>query len=217
MNSKKLYYILIGVVVLLVGGLVGGAYGSNMLLQGQAQKLVDARSKSAALELQQAQLAKAKASVIKYDLIGKVAKSVVPQDKNQAQTVRELVTIANKNGIKLANISFPSSTLGTAPVPGPVASGAAPATPATPATPKTDTTNLSQLLPLKTISGVYTLQIVVQSDSAATIPYDKFISFLADLENNRRTALVSGITLSPDAKDATKVSFALNLDEYIKP
>jgi hypothetical protein len=217
MNSKKLYYILTGVVALLVIGLVGGAYGANTLLQGQAQKLVDARSISAALELQQTQLTKAKASIVKYDSIGKVAKSVVPQDKNQAQTVRELVAIAGNNGIKLSTISFPSSTLGnkTAPAATAPAAGGAAATPAPAAAGSTQ--NLSQLTPLPAISGVYTLQIIVQSDATSPIPYSKFISFLADLEGNRRTALVSGITLTPDTKDPTKVSFTLNLDEYIKP
>ncbi len=217
MNSKKLFYLLLGVVCLLISGLIGGAYGANVILQGQAKKLVDARSVSAALEQQQAQLTKAKASVIKYDSIGKIAKSVVPQDKNQAQTIRELVAIADKNGIKLAAISFPSSTLGTVVAPvvaAPGASGSAPQ-PAVPA--PNPTQNLSQLTPLKTINGVYTLQIIVQSDNTTPIRYDKFISFLADMESNRRTALVSGITLTPDVKDPTKVSFALNLDEYIKP
>ncbi len=216
MNSKKLYYILLGVVVLLVIGLLGGAYGANLLLQGQAQKLVDARSISAALDLQQSQLIKAKASVVKYDSIGKVAKSIVPQDKNQAQTIRELVDIANKNGIKLASITFPGSTLGTTTTPAPAAGGsAAPA--ATPAAPRAGGPNLSQLTPVQAISGVYILQITVQSDSAAAIPYNKFISFLADLENNRRTALVSGISISPDAKNSDRVSFSLNLSEYVKP
>lgn len=214
MNSKKLFYILAGVVGLLVIGLVGGAYGANMLLQGQAQKLIDARSQSAALEQQQIQLAKAKASVAKYSAIGQIAKSVVPQDKSQAQTVRELVDIANKNSIKLASVSFPSSTLGAA-TPVAPATGTT-ATPAPSATTKV-TPNLSQLTPLKTISGVYTLEIIVQSEPTAPIPYEKFIAFLSDLESNRRTALVSGITLTPDAKDGKKVSFTLTLDEYIKP
>lgn len=214
MNSKKLFYILLGSVALLIIGLIGGAFGADKLLQGQAQKLVSARSASAALDLQQSQLTKAKASVAKYESIGQVAKSIVPQDKNQAQTVREIVSIANKNGIKLANISFPSSTLGNAAVPvAPAAGGSTPTAPA--ASPKTS--NLSQLTPVTTISGVYTLQIIVQSDTQSTIPYEQFIGFLSDLENNRRTALVSGITLTPDLKDAKKVSFTLNLEEYIKP
>ena len=211
MNSKKLYFILLGAVILLAGGLIGGAYGANILLQGQADKLAEARSNIAALQKQQSQLAKAKADVKKYQSIGTTARSIVPQDKNQAETVRELVKIANQNGIKLANISFPSSTLGA------ILAPTAATTPAPISVPPVSKTNLSQLLPVKTISGLYTLQIIVQSDPTAAIPYDNFIAFLDGLEHNRRTALVSGITLQPDSKDPKKVSFTLNLDEYVKP
>jgi hypothetical protein len=157
---------------------------------------------AAALELKQAQLTKAKADVAKYSDISTVARSVVPQDKSQAQTVRELVSIADNNGIKLTTISFPSSTLG-----------------GTVGKPSTGTggPNLSQLAPVKSISGVYTLQIIVQSDAQNPVPYEQFTQFLQDLEHNRRTALVSSINITPDAKDATKVSFSLNVDEYVKP
>jgi hypothetical protein len=214
MNSKKLYFILVGIVILLAAGLIGGAYFANTLLLGQSKNLIDAKSKSAALELQQTQLTKAKSNVAKYDAISKVARSVVPQDKNQAQTVRELVAIADKNSIKLGNISFPSSTLGATAAPGATGAGA---TPAPTPTANTNTPNLSQLTPLKSISGVYVQQIIVQSNTLSPIPYEKFVTFLSDLEHNRRTALVSGISLQPDVKDPTRISFTLNLDEYIKP
>jgi len=202
MTSKKLFYILVVIIVLMTGSLVGGAYGASILLQKESQKLVDIRTTAAALDQQQIQLTKAKNSVAQYQEIGKIAENIVPQDKSQAQTVRELVDIAQKNNIKLASISFPTSTLGTA-----AAAGAKTTTKA----------DLSQLTPVKTLPGLYTLQIIVQSDAKATIPYDKFIAFLNDLEHNRRTALVSSISLTPDPKNASRVSFTINLDEYIKP
>lgn len=204
----------------MAASLIGGAYGANQLLLVQSHKLVTIRSEEAALEKQQVQLRKAKANVTKYDSISQVARSVVPQDKSQAQTVRELVKIADKNNIKLASITFPSSTLGVGAVPGAGAgTGAAGASAgaATPVPTNSKTSDLSQLLPVKTISGLYTLQISIQSDPTISIPYDKFIAFLSDLEANRRTALVSNIALIPDTKDPTKVSFILNLDEYVKP
>jgi hypothetical protein len=43
------------------------------------------------------------------------------------------------------------------------------------------------------------------------------LDFLKGLENNRRTALVSDITITPDSKNSSNVSFNLTLDEYIKP
>lgn len=200
MTSKRLYFILLGVISLLVVGFIGGAYGASLILQQQAQAILQARSKGASLEQQQIQLNRAKASITKYQEVGNIAKSVVPQDKDQAQAIREIVNIAAANGVHLGTITFPTSTLG-----GTGAGAAAGAG------------KLSQLKPAPGINGVYTLQITAQSDSARPADYNKFISFLAALERNRRTALVSGINLQPDAKNPNLVSFTLTIDEYIKP
>ncbi len=212
MNSKRLYFIMLAAVCLLVVGLVGGAYGASSFLQTESQAVVKARSKAAALEQQQTQLAKAKASIVKYQSVGNIAKSIVPQDKDQAQAVREIVKIANENGISLSTLTFPTSTLGAGVAP----AGTPGATPAPAAAPAAGP-NLSQLKPAVGIAGVYILQITVQSDATRPIPYAKFVDFLAGLERNRRTALVSAVSLQPDAKDPSQVSFTLTIDEYIKP
>jgi hypothetical protein len=200
MTSKRLYYVLLASICLIIVSFIGGAYGASTLLQKQSQTLVSARSKSASLEQQQTQLNKAKASINKYQEVGSIAKSIVPQDKDQAQAVREIVNIAADNQIKLGTITFPSSTLGTGTTPTSAA-----------------TSKLSQLKPAVGITGVYTLQITVQSDSARPTSYDKFVQFMSALERNRRTALVSSLILQPDAKDPSLVSFTVTIDEYIKP
>jgi hypothetical protein len=199
MTSKRFYYVMIGILSLMVVGFIGGAYGVNVFLQKQSLSVVDARSRSASLEQQQTQLSVAKASITKYQEVGQIAKSIVPQDKDQAQAIREIVNIANANGINLGTITFPSSTLGA------IGAGAASAG------------NLSQLKPAAGIGGVYTLELTVQSDSSKQVTYNQFIQFLAALEHNRRTALVSGLVLQPDSKNASLVTFTLTIDEYIKP
>ena len=211
MNSKKLYYIMIGLVGLMAVGLIAGAFGASSILATQSQGLTKARSKSMALDQQQSQLSTAKASIKKYQEVSDIASSIVPQDKDQAQTVREIVKIASQQGISLGAITFPSSTLG-----GTAASGSASGT-ATKPSPSASATKLSQLLPVKGLNGVYTLKITVQSDSTKPTDYNKFISFMSALEHNRRTALVSAISLQPDSKDSSKVGFTLTIDEYIKP
>jgi len=199
MNSKRMYYILSGLLGLTVLGFIGGAYGISTILQSQSKSVIDARSKMASLEQQQIQLSVAKASITKYQDVGEIAKNVVPQDKDQAQAIREIVNIAAANGVNLASITFPSSTLG--------ATGAG----------ANAGSKLSQLKPAAGIGGVYTLQLTVQSNSAKPIPYAKYVEFLSALERNRRTALVSGMTVQPDSKDPSLVSFILTIDEYIKP
>ena len=197
MNSKRLYIVLLSVIALLALGLLGGAYAVSQLLSGQSKDLVDKRLQIAVLNQEQTELTKAKKDIEKYQSLAVIAESVVPQDKDQAQTVRQIVSIANSSGISLSSITFPSSTLGAS-----VASSK---------------DSLSQLTPVKGISGVYDLQITVQSDASKPVAYDKFLSFLDALEHNRRTALVSNISIQPNTLNRNNVSFNLVLDEYIKP
>lgn len=193
MTAKRLYILLWGAVGLSVVVLFLSVYLTNTVLQNKSKDVVKARAKSMVLDQKQQQLSKARADIAKYQGLADIAKSIVPQDKDQAQTVREIVGIAQANGIRLGTISFPTSSLGTK-------KGA-----------------LSQLAKVKDIPGVYTLEITIQSDSTSPPAYSQFIAFLDGLEHNRRTALVNGITLVPEAGDPNKISFTLNLSEYIKP
>jgi hypothetical protein len=193
MTAKRLYFLLWGAVGLSVIVLLLSIYLVNSFLQSKAQDVTKARAKSMVLDEKQRQLTKARADIAKYQSLADIAKSIVPQDKDQAQTVREIVKIAQDNGIKLGTISFPSSSLGD------------------------KKTALSQLTKVKDIPGVYSLEITIQSDSTAPASYSSFLNFLDDLEHNRRTALVNGISLVPETGDPTKVTFTLNLSEYIKP
>ena len=195
MNSKKLYYLMLSLVGLMIVGLIGSAYGVDKLLTAESQQLVAARLKVATLDRAQQDLYKAKQDIKKYQELANIARSVVPQDKDQAQTINQVVAIAQANGITLSSISFPTSSLGA------VKGG----------------TSLSQLTPVKDIKGVYNLQLTVQTDASKPVPYAKFISFLDALEHNRRTALVQSVTIQPNTKDRSTLSFSLVLDEYIKP
>jgi hypothetical protein len=193
LTAKRLYFLLWGAVCLSVVVLLLSVYLTNSLLQGKAKDVSRARAKSMVLDQKQQQLTKARADIAKYQELAQIAKAIVPQDKDQAQTVREIVKIAQDSGIKLGTISFPSSTLGD------------------------KKSALSQLTKVKDISGVYSLEVSIQSDSTAPASYNSFLNFLDALEHNRRTALVNGITLVPEAGDPTKVTFTLNVSEYIKP
>jgi hypothetical protein len=194
MNSKRLYFTMLGAIGVLTIGLLGGAYTVNKLLDSQSRQLIDERKQVKVLDAEQTELAKAKQDIKKYNELADIAKSVVPQDKDQAQAVRQIVDIANANGVALSSITFPASSLATK-----------------------GKVQLSQLLPVKGISGVYSLQLTVQSDQSHPVPYNQFINFLASLEHNRRTALVSSITIQPNSKDRSTLSFTLVLNEYIKP
>lgn len=174
------------------------AYGANAVLQKQSDTLVGLKASNLATENERAQLVKNKADIAKYHDLNEIAKSVVPQDKDQAQAVREIVNIANQSGInKLSSIAFPPSTLGGT---------------------KVKTSNgLTQVTPVKGVPGVYDLQITITQANTDPVPYSSFTNFLTKLEQNRRTAQVSNITVQPDAKNPNMVSFTLVIDEFIKP
>jgi hypothetical protein len=199
MKAKQLYIVLISLLCLLGVGLFGLAYGTNKLLSSQATKLSTLRADSDVLDTLQSTLARNKKDIVKYGELNTIAETVVPQDKDQAEAVREIVNLAAQSGIsKLSSITFPSSTLGTL------------------GGPKVNP-NLTQLTPVIGMPGVYLLQITVTQDSSTRVSYGSFISFLQKLEQNRRTAQVSAITVTPDQIHHDQVGFTLVINEYIKP
>lgn len=206
MTSKRLRWLLLGLISLLFIGLVAGTYQANSLFKSRASKLVSLKAKSLALASEQQSLVQAKKDIATYSDLMKIAKSVVPQDKDQAQAVREIVNIAASYGVSLATISFPASTLGSSS-----------AAPASASASSATSTSLSQLLAVKNIPGVYQLQITVVGDSTKPVAYDKFISFLSALEHNRRTAQVVTIAIQPNVLNRSLLTFSLTLNEYIKP
>ena len=214
--SKRLNLALIGVIGLLLAGLAGGAYGANTLLSSRAAKLTNLKAKSLALAQEQLSLVNAKKDIKTYAGLEQIARAVVPEDKDQAEAAREIVNIAGANGVSLAAINFPASTLGTS------SSGNAAATTTTPsagtaANANSSVNKFSQLLPVKNIPGVYDLQIVVRGDPNQPVQYNAFINFLGALEHNRRTAQISTITLQPNSTNPNLLTFSLTLNEYIKP
>jgi hypothetical protein len=198
MSSKRIFWIQIAVLLLLVGSIFAAAYFVHGMLVKQSDTIKNQRLQIQTLDAESTALTKAKKDVVKYQDLALIAKNIVPQDKNQAQTVREIVNIAASKGVKIGSITFPTSSLGSAP--GVIKGG-----------------GQSQLIPVPGLAGVYNLQLTVQSSSGETVPYSRFIAFLDGLEHNRRTALVTSITLTPDANNPNNVGFNLTLDEYIKP
>ncbi|MBC7581854.1 hypothetical protein H7097_03245 [Aeromicrobium sp.] len=214
MSTKRVYYIMIGLVAVLFIGVIGGTYQVNSLLKSKAKHLVDLKLQSQVIASQQTGLQNAKKQVAQYAGFEATAKAIVPQDKDQAQAVLEITKLAAASGItRLSSVTFPLSTLGGV-------AGAGASTPPSGAAPSTASpkTSLTQLLPVKGGSaGLYSLQITIQQTSEATIPYSQFITFLEKLEQNRRTAQVSSIVLQPDNLRPNMVAFTLVINEFIKP
>ena len=210
MSPKKYFYVLTGGFILTVLLIIGGAVGGNSILQKQSKRLSDLKVENAAIEMQQTALLQAKKDVEKYSELESIVKSVVPQDKDQAKTVREIVQIAANNNIPVKSITFESSTLGT------IAPKAA--TPSADAdksaAPKPAQPTVSQVKPVEGIPGVFTLPVKVES--AGKVSYQDFLKFMESLEKNRRTAHVDAISLEP-SENGKNVTFNITLNAYVKP
>lgn len=193
MTAKRLHLILWSAFGVLILGLLGTTYGVSKMLQTKSDQLATSRALASQLSAQQVGLQKSKRDIARYADLEKITKAVVPQDKDQAQAVREITNIASSNNIALTTISFPSSTLGST------------------------TPNLSQLTPVTNIPGVYNLQITIGNNANNTVTFNQLDAFLRGLENNRRTAAVSSLSIQPQAGSANRLTFTLIINTYIKP
>lgn len=213
MTPKKMYLFLVAVTALLSLSILGGAYGVKSLLQTKSEQLVSLRAQQASYSEQQVGLTRANKDIAEYSELYSIAKSIVPENKNQAEAVRQIVKLAADNSVSLGSISFPSSTLGS--TPGSAATGANSLSPA----PKVNDSAaaLSQLTPVVGSPGVYVMPITVSSNTQQPSTYPQLINFLADMERNRLTAEVTTISILPAAGSSSRLSFTLTVNTYIKP
>ncbi len=211
MNSKRFYYLMIGLTCLLAVAIIGSAFFANMLLKQQSKKLYSLKLTSQVLDQQQIGLAQAKRDIKKYSDLKKEAQAIVPQDKDQAEAVREIIKIAKSTGVNISSIAFPTSTLGNSPV---KSSASTNTTPSPTTAKKTPTVSQTQLVP--GLKGVYLMPITIE-DATTAVPYTNFINFLDKLEQNRRTAQVSSVNIQPTVTDPGLVNFTLIVNTYIKP
>lgn len=204
MSTKKVYWVMVGVNVFLVLAIMSSVVLGDRLLKKQSDIIINQKLESTVLEKEQVALQQAKIDLEKYSELRQIAKQIVPQEKDQALTTREIVALAEKAGVRIGSVGFPSSTLG------------APTAKSTTGTAPTSSA-ISQAKPVTGITGLLELQITVVSDTARPSSYNQIINFLGYLEKNRRTAQVSQISIQPDARDNSLLNFTLTLTVYIKP
>jgi hypothetical protein len=210
LSPKRLYFVLIGVIATLGLMSIGAAVlGSSMLTQ-KNQKLTELKLESEVLVRQKQDVITAKANIQKYEELESLTKQIVPQEKDQAKTVREIVRFANSGDVPIQSISFPASNLGKQAAPAPKTQDKEASAASAPAAPP-----VTQVQPVSGLNDVFEMEVVVTSGAGSN--FDSLINFLKDLESNRRTSQVSLMTITPDGKDRTKLSFTINFKVYIKP
>lgn len=200
MTPKRMFFAMLGVVVLLLALCGVSTYFAQKLIVDQGSKLTAHKLEQEVLDRQVTSLQQAKQDIAEYESLELIARSVVPQDKDQARTVLELVQIASRHSITITGVTFPDSQLGQG-------SGKK----------KTADPKLTQLTPLDSPKGVYAMEIMIETDPDDPVSYEQLVGFLDSLENNRRTAQVTNISINPDSDNRNIVTFALSLTSYVKP
>ena len=178
-------------------------YFGNKSLVEESHKLVDLKATNQTLESQQTNLISAQRDIEKYSNVEEITNSIVPQDKDQARAVREVIALAKQSGFEIRSITFPTSNLGV----GTPSSGGA--------TGSTAPAPISQAVPVKGISGVYSLEATIVP--TGPVQYSQFLQFLKKLENNRRTSQVSSIRIEPQENNPGTISFTLKINLFLKP
>lgn len=208
-NSKQAFFAMFGLAILLL--IVAGFITSFGLgeLKKKGSELTKLKTTQAVLEKRQADLVKAKQDIKKYEELEKISKAIVPQEKDQAVTVREIVAIAQQSGIPLESVQFPSSDLGAIKSKKPAKSKSKAKSSVDP--------NKTQLSEVPETTGLYAMEITVKSSTNHAVPYNKLLEFLERLEQNRRTAHVTNISINPSEDNRNLVTFTISLNVYIKP
>jgi len=207
MSSKRIFFVMILGIVVLIGLCVAGTYFANKMILSEGTQLKELKLEDTVSQKQIVSLQQAKKDIEEFAELEKIAKAVVPQEKDQARTVLELVNLANESGITIQSVTFPDSELGDIKKSGGAADKKG----------TVNNTNTTQLTPINGLKGAYTMEITVTSDPKIPVNFDKLIAYLEKLETNRRTAQVSSINVVPEENDRSVVTFTLTLNSFVRP
>jgi cell division protein FtsB len=215
LNSKNIRLMLMGGLALSIVVFLAIAYFGLSVLSGKSQSMVNLKAQSQAAENELASLEQTKKQVQKYAYFKDVAKTVIPNDKDQAAAVLEISQMANDTGINLQSITFPASTLGLS---------AATTTTQDATSSSAKSTAITQAKPVTGIPGLYSLELTITPDTSNNLPpdrqvtYAKMLDFLNRIENNRHTAQITQVTIDTGVGgNPNALGFNLVVNIFIKP
>jgi hypothetical protein len=217
MSPRRFRLVLLGVLALCVIAFLLIFFAGVSLLKSKSQAMVDLKLKNKTADAQLTNLAISKKDIEKYSYFKDIARTVIPNDKDQAQAVLDIFQLAQQSGIGIQSITFPISNLG---LKTPTSSGTS--------TTGTDATSgsaaskaISQALPVSGIPGLYAIGLTIAPSNGPTVPaaqqvtYPKMLDFLSRIENNRRTAQITQVNIQNGS--TTGLNFSLVINIFIKP
>lgn len=213
MSNQKLRLVLLALLSFMAVTFLATALFSKDLLNQKSQTMVGLKLETKNLETQLSSLSQSKKTVEQYAYFNDVAKTVLPNDKDQAQAVIDIFEMAKQSGLSLSSITFPSSNLSNK-------TGAADAKSADPKA------LISQAKPVEGIAGLYGVELIITPQigtgvTADKLPtYGKLLDFLNRIERNRRTAQITQVNIQPTATENGRsqfINFTLTINIFIKP
>lgn len=221
LDSRMLRLILLGSLGLSILFFVLVLFAGSSTLGNESKKMVDLKVKSQSTQAQLDNLEQAKKQVEAYSFFKDVAQTVIPNDKDQAADVVEINNMAEESGIAIQSITFPASTLGL------TTSTTTATTQPQDATSSSSTSKaISQAKPVTGIPGLYSLELTITPESDINTPankqitYAKMLDFLNRIEDNRHTAQITSVIISPAGTingGNKNFTFSLTTNIFIKP
>src|SRR6185436_16772843 len=101
LNSKLFFFIMLAFVVILIVGSGAALYFADSLLKKRSSDVVTLKIENQRLDEQLNVYRSAKKDLTKYADLDELVSRVIPTEKDQARIVREIVTLANDNGIQI--------------------------------------------------------------------------------------------------------------------
>lgn len=181
MNAVKLRALLLSCIILVLGATVALIYFASVYLQSETTTTIHSKI-DAELSRQDVDKLKTLEKVLNTNAASiQKADQIVSESKQyeyQDQIVNDINAYAAKTGVKVTGYDFGTTATTTAP------------TTATPVTP--------------TVSGIKTLNVTLTLESP--MPFDNYLRFVKAIENNLTKMQVSGINITPDDKDSSKIA-----------
>lgn len=194
MTAKKIYYILIAsliLVVLLIGLTV---YFGFSIMKKESQKIIDAKLNIAKAQKTESIYSSNKDLYMSNQALANKINDFLPSDKEQDLIVAQLNSFANQAQLTISTISFPSSTLD-------------------PNSKQKVKSDISQATPVSGLKGVYEIPIVVtvSNTSEESIKTDNLLTLLDQIESSPRNMRITSISY-----DSGSNEIQLNISIFVK-
>lgn len=190
MTSKKMYYVLLGLLAVSIIAGFTGMYFTDKYLASQADLVADRRADDEVLSQKLFSAQTTRDNLEDLAFVDELAKEVLPDAKNQSEVILLISKIAKESGISTDSFNF-ASTEGN---PG----------------------DKSQTVELEGTTGVLVLPINTSFRST----YNELIKFLEKTELNKRKMQISDISISPRLDDegnpTDQLDVLLTINAYVK-